>query len=73
MTEAVISRLQHIYLAALARDDVNLARECAQELLRYGISMPPAPDFFEVEHAVPAAPLETATRRIRQRPRQKGI
>ena len=72
MTEAVISRLQHIYLAALARDDVNLARECAQELLRYGVESPAVPDYLEVEHAVPASPLQTAVHRTRMRPRPKG-
>ena len=72
MTEAVISRLQHVRQAALARDDLNLARECTLELLRYGIDVPAIPDYMQVEHAVPAAPLETATRRTRQRPRPKG-
>ena len=72
MTEAVISRLQLTYLAALARDDLNLARECTLELLRYGVEVPGIPDYIEVEHAVPAAPLETAVRRTRMRPRPKG-
>ena len=71
MDEAVISRLRHTRLAALARDDLNLAGECELELARYGIAVAPVPDYLQVEHAIPAAPLQTAVHRTRQRPRPK--
>ena len=69
MNEAVISRLQQVCRAALARNDVNLARECVLELRRYGVELP---DVYDLEHVIPAAPLETAVHRVRTRPRPKA-
>ena len=69
MSQAAVTRLQQICRSALARNDVNLAYECAVELRRYGVELP---DIFEVERAIPAAPLETAVHRVRTRPRPKA-
>ena len=66
MNEAVVDRLRQVRRAALGRGDLNLARECQLELLRYGVDVSVA-----VEYAVPAAPLETAVHRVRTRPRPK--
>ena len=68
MTEAVVDRLRQVRRAALGRGDLNLARECQLELLRYGVDVSVA-----VEYAVPAAPLETAVHRVRARPRPKVL
>jgi len=66
MNESVIDRLRQVRRAALGRGDLNLARECQLELLRYGVDVSVA-----VEYAVPAATLETAVHRVRTRPRPK--
>ena len=72
MNEAVVDRLLQVRRSALRRGDLNLVDECVLELLRYGVTVPAVPDYLAVEHAVSAAPIETAVHRTRARPRPKA-
>ena len=72
MDEAALARLLHVRRAALARDDLNLVRECDLALVRAGVTPPAIPAGFELENAVPAPPLEVAVHRRRERLRPKA-